>query len=71
MTKNEEYIQNAFNMFYKVVDTVHNWRESELKSNITELNIKHLLSNLDKALVQVFNEDTEGETNNDRSRNQD
>lgn len=65
MTRNEEYIQNAFSMFYKVMDQIHNWKESELKGNITELNIKHLLSNLDKALVQEFNEDTEGETNND------
>lgn len=65
MTRNEEYIQNAFNMFHKVADQVHNWKESELKCNITELNIKHLLSNLDKALVQEFNKDTEGETNND------
>lgn len=60
MTRNEENIQNAFSMFYKVMDQIHNWKESELKGNITELNIKHLLSNLDKALVQVFNEDTEG-----------
>lgn len=65
MTRNEEYIQKAFSMFYKVMDQIHNWKESELKGNITELNIKHLLSNLDKALVQEFNEDTEGETNND------
>ena len=65
MTRNEEYIQNAFSMFYKVMDQIHNWKESELKGNITELNKKHLLSNLDKALVQEFNEDTEGETNND------
>ena len=65
MTRNEEYIQNAFSMFYKVMDQIHNWKESELKSNITELNNKHLLSNLDKALVQVFNEDVEGEINND------
>ena len=65
MTRNEEYIQNAFSMFYTVMDQIHNWKESELKGNITELNIKHLLSNLDKALVQEFNEDTEGETNND------
>lgn len=66
MTRNEEYIQNAFSMFYKVMDQIHNWKEeSELKCNIRELNIKHLLSNLDKALVQEFNEDTEGETNND------
>lgn len=65
MTRNEEYIQNAFNMFYKVMDTIHDWKESELKGNIIELNTKHLLSNLDKALVQEFNEDTEGETNND------
>lgn len=60
MSKNEEYIQNAFNMFYKVMNTIHNWKESELKGNIIELNTKHLLSNLDKALVQV-NEDTEGD----------
>lgn len=60
MTRNEENIQNAFSMFYKVMDQIHNWKESELKSNITELNIKHLLSNLDKALVQVSNEDVEG-----------
>ena len=65
MTRNEEYIQNAFNMFYKVIDQIHNWKESELKGNIIELNTKHLLSNLDKALVQEFNEDTEGETKND------
>lgn len=65
MSRNEEYIQNAFNMFYKVEDTVHKWGESELKNNIRESNIKHLLDNLDKALVQVFNEETEGEVNND------
>ena len=65
MTRNEEYIQNAFSMFYKVMDKIHNWKESELKGNISELNNKHLLSNLDKALVQVFNEDVEGEINND------
>ena len=65
MTRNEEYIQNAFSMFYKVMDQIHNWKESELKGNIAELNNKHLLSNLDKALVQVFNEDVEGEINND------
>lgn len=65
MTKNEEYIQKAFIMFYKVIDSVDKWGDSDLKNNIIELNKKHLLSNLDKALVQEFNEDTEGETNND------
>lgn len=69
MTRNKEYIQNAFSMFYEVMDQIHSWKESELKGNIIELNTKHLLSNLDKALVQEFNKDTEGETNNDRSRN--
>ena len=69
MTRNEEYIQNAFNMFYKVMDSVDRWGDSDLKNNIIELNKQHLLSNLDKALVQEFNEftegDTEGETKND------
>lgn len=65
MSRNKEYIQNAFSMFYEVMDQIHSWKESELKGNIIELNTKHLLSNLDKALVQEFNEDTEGETNND------
>jgi hypothetical protein len=65
MTRNEEYIQNAFNIFYKLMDQIHKWGDSDLKNNIMELNKKHLLSNLDKALVQEFNEDTEGETNND------
>lgn len=63
MTRNEEYIQKAFIIFYKVADEIHSWGESELKANIIELNYKHLLDNLDKALVQV-NEDTEGEVNN-------
>lgn len=65
MSRNKEYIRNAFIMFYEVMDQIHGWKESELKGNIIELNTKHLLSNLDKALVQEFNEDTEGETNND------
>ena len=47
------------------MDRIDKWKESELKGNIIELNTKHLLSNLDKALVQEFNEDTVGETNND------
>lgn len=64
MSRNESYIQNAFNMFYKVMDTMNNWGESDLKDNIIELNKKHLLDNLDKALVQI-NEDTEGDTDND------
>lgn len=68
MARNEEYIENAFNIFYKVMDNIHSWGESELKANITELNIKHLLDNLDKALVQVFNEDVEGEINNANNR---
>lgn len=35
MTRNEEYIQNAFNMFYKVADTVDSCGESELKNKMS------------------------------------
>ena len=62
---NEEYIQKAFIMFYKVIEIVDKWGDSDLKNNIIELNKQHLLSNLDKALVQVFEEEVEGEINND------
>lgn len=62
MTRNEEYIKKSFNIFYKVMDEIHAWKEGELKRNITELNIKHLLDNLDKSLVQV-NEVEEEEVN--------
>lgn len=65
MTRNEEYIQKAFVAFYKVADATDNWSDSDLKNNIVELNKKHLLENLDKALVLVTEEDVEGEVNND------
>lgn len=68
MSRNSKYINEAFSIFDEVNDIVSKWKEGELKRNITELNIKHLLDNLDKALVQV-NEDEEEtinkETNND------
>ena len=63
MTRNEENIQNAFDMFYKVMEILGNWEETELKRNLISLNTKHLLDNLDKALIQV-NEEPVGETNN-------
>ena len=49
---NNEYVEESFNIFYKAMDCIHGWKESELKAKITELNIKHLLDNLDKSLVQ-------------------
>lgn len=51
MTKEEEYVQRAFAVFYKVVDSTEKWCNSDLKTNILELNKQHLLANLDKALV--------------------
>lgn len=51
MTKEEEYIQRAFAAFYKLLETTENWGNSDLKTDIMELNKKHLLANLDKALV--------------------
>ena len=46
-------------MFYKVIEAVEAWKDTELKNSIMELNRKHLLDNLDKSLVQV-NEESEG-----------
>lgn len=64
MNRNEEKIQEAFIMFYKVNHEIKSWRNEELnlQADIRELNIRHLLENLDKALIQV-NEDAEGERN--------
>lgn len=52
MKENKEYIKESFSIFYEVMDSIHGWKESELKAKIIELNIKHLLDNLDKSLVQ-------------------
>lgn len=52
MKGNNEHIEESFSIFYKVMDSIHGWKESELKAKIIELNIKHLLDNLDKSLVQ-------------------
>lgn len=52
MSRNNEYIKESFSMFYEAMDAIRNWKDQELRAKITELNIKHLLDNLDKSLVQ-------------------
>jgi len=55
MSINTEAIKESFQIFYEAMDSIHGWKESELKAKIIELNTKHLLDNLDKSLEQ-FNE---------------
>lgn len=52
---NTEAINESFQIFYEAMNSIHGWKESELKTKIIELNTKHLLDNLDKSLEQ-FNE---------------
>ena len=52
MSRNNEYIKESFSMFYEAMDAIRNWKDQELRAKIIELNIKHLLDNLDKSLVQ-------------------
>lgn len=55
MSLNKEAIKESFEIFYEAMDNIRDWKESELKDKIIELNTKHLLDNLDKSLEQ-FNE---------------
>lgn len=52
MKENKEYIKESFSMFYEVMDSIHGWKDQELRAKIIDLNIKHLFDNLNKSLVQ-------------------
>lgn len=57
MSRNKEYIQESFEIFFEVMEKLDGWKESELRAKIIELNTKHLLDNLDKSLIQFKESD--------------
>lgn len=63
MSRNNNAIKEAFDIYNEVIGMALQSsfmpRESELFGNVIALNEKHLLANLDKALV-LFKEDTQG-----------
>lgn len=60
MSKNSEYIKEAFNIYEETLDELITSKvlkkQDELFANLIELNNEHLIDNLDKAL-RLFKEE--------------
>lgn len=60
MSRNSEFIKEAFNIYYETFDELifsdRIKRQEVLFANLIELNNKHLIDNLDKAL-RLFKEE--------------
>lgn len=71
MSRNREYIEEAFDIYYealgRAVETGMNKRDKIFFDEFMKLNNKHLLDNLDKAMVLFKEEAKPNEQNRNHS----